>query len=289
MLEELRKEMKTLCNGVLGDYTKYTIDDLANKYCDALDTNDSYKKDIYISALILRFWSKIGKLYNECKSLNKDYTDFYDIIVNAIMLACDPTNRAWQNKAIKAESVINQIIATRGKAALYYEANLDKNKANINTADFDAPIYNDGENDQTLADILEADSGFEKDSNCSFIAENVIQECINNGKVMEAVIADIIAFNKTPAEKYTTKQQKYINTWGEEISYSESYHEFSKRILVKNINNISVDKYMKYFKTKYTVDELSLSAVLEKLKKSDNQKLGKYIDRTLPKLAMVIG
>ena len=56
MLNDTKKDLTLLARRLVKPYENYTIDELADAYCDACDTNNKPLKDIYISALILRFW-----------------------------------------------------------------------------------------------------------------------------------------------------------------------------------------------------------------------------------------
>ena len=63
MLNETKKDLTIQARKLLKPYEQYSIDELANAYCEAVDTNDEALKDIYKSALILRFWYTIDKMY----------------------------------------------------------------------------------------------------------------------------------------------------------------------------------------------------------------------------------
>ena len=63
MLNETKKDLVNQAHRLARPYESYTIDELANAYCDAVDTNNKALKDAYISALILRFWYTIDKMY----------------------------------------------------------------------------------------------------------------------------------------------------------------------------------------------------------------------------------
>ena len=48
-------------NFVLGkkEDVEYDIDILANKFCNAIDRHDEVEKDMYFSALVIRYWHMI--------------------------------------------------------------------------------------------------------------------------------------------------------------------------------------------------------------------------------------
>ena len=65
MLTETKKDLIEQARKLTKPYEAYSIDALADAYCDAADTNNEALKSVYISALILRFWYKIDKMYRE--------------------------------------------------------------------------------------------------------------------------------------------------------------------------------------------------------------------------------
>ena len=64
MLNETKKDLVNRAHKLVRPYESYSIDELADAYCEAVDTNNEALKDIYISALILRFWYTIDKMVN---------------------------------------------------------------------------------------------------------------------------------------------------------------------------------------------------------------------------------
>ena len=63
MLRETKRDLTNQARRLMKPYELYSIDELADAYCDAVDTGNEALKDIYISALILRFWYTIDKMY----------------------------------------------------------------------------------------------------------------------------------------------------------------------------------------------------------------------------------
>ena len=73
MLNETKKDLTYQARKLVKPYEYYSIDELADAYCEAVDNKDETLKDIYISALILRFWYTIDKMYNLKDNLLKVY------------------------------------------------------------------------------------------------------------------------------------------------------------------------------------------------------------------------
>ena len=70
MLTETKRDLVEQASKLAKPYEDYSIDDLADAYCEAVDTNNDILKNIYISALILRFWHKIDKMYRAISGRN---------------------------------------------------------------------------------------------------------------------------------------------------------------------------------------------------------------------------
>ena len=147
MINDIRKDCVTFAS-FLGDYQKISVDDLANKYCEALDSKDEFNKNAYLSALVLRFWYRIEKLYRANVNTGLEREDFFSWLVEAINYACK--YRAWQTKKVNAQQAINQCIETI-RYQHYYEFNLDKHKANYNTVSISSPVMSNKDNTDALA------------------------------------------------------------------------------------------------------------------------------------------
>ena len=59
MLTATKNDLTYEARKLVRPYESYSIDELADAYCDAVDAGNETLKNIYISALILRFWHKI--------------------------------------------------------------------------------------------------------------------------------------------------------------------------------------------------------------------------------------
>ena len=113
MLQQTKTDLTVKARTLAQPYEAYTIDELADAYCDAVDTNNTELKDVYISALILRFWYVIDKLYkNNTVAPCLEYEDFFWWLYEGIEYACK--YRGWRdpNKKLNARQCINQCINT---------------------------------------------------------------------------------------------------------------------------------------------------------------------------------
>ena len=280
MLNETKRDLTIQARRLSQPYESYSIDELADAYCDAVDTNNETLKNIYISALILRFWSKIDKMYkSNTVAPCLEYDDFFWWLYEAIEYACK--YRGWKDptKKLNAQQCINKCIDTI-KLQKYYDLRLDKKKTVNFCTSMDAPIGGgDGEETKTLGDTLESDEVVDDDS-----VENVrmlVQSYLNNNKIIEAIIIDAIAFNDV--QKHFKKVIKTTNAEGEAIRYTEHSSEFWPFRLVQIINGFTAE-YKATFARRYNISDSKLTACLEALHKMNNQKIYKSIDRTLSEL-----
>lgn len=279
MIKDIRKECETYAR-LLGDYQAIKVDELCDGYCLAIDEQDDLNMNKYLAALVLRFWYVMGKLKRTNRDLELSREDYYCWLVDSINYACK--YRAWQNpeKNVNARQCINQCISTI-RLQHYYDYNLDKHKANINTMDLDTP-FEGGDYGNTIGDTLvyeptgAAGNGEAKD---------LIQSYVDNKKIIEAIILDTIAYNDT--EKRTRQTIKYVNADGEEVKQVEHYREPWAFRLVQILGALPED-YDKYFSNKYKVASNELKVALDAVNASSNQKLYKYYDKTIEDLKTVI-
>jgi hypothetical protein len=250
---------------------------MLDRYCFAKDTNDEHRKNLYISGLMLRFWYVISKLQARSPIPGLEYNDFMDWLYEAIEYACK--YRAWQDptKRVNAQQAINQCIETI-RVQKYYDLNLQKNKVNQMTFSLDAEFDEDGES--TLLDTL-VDEDYETEREYNEGAEAayaLVQSCIDRKKIVEAIILDTIAFNDT--QKVTKKVIKGVDFEGNPTKYTQTTSEFWSFRCVQILSNLPVD-YASYFKKHYQVLEPELEAALAAIRAANNQKLYRYLAKTL--------
>ena len=279
MLNETKRDLTLCARKLAKPYEKYTIDELADAFCEAIDSNNEVLKNNYYSALILRFWYQIPKLYNDLHKFKVDYEQCFDGVQDAVWQACEPSNRKWQTSSVSAEQVINQIISTRFRAATIYEANLQKNAGRCLEVSLDAPVCGDDDTTKTIADTIEQEESFYDHGNDMVIS--LVQDYINSNKIVEAILIDNIAFNDV--QKHSKKVVKTTNSAGEPVKYTEHSSEFWPYKLVQIVSHLPED-YKGTFMKRYKISDKKLSAVLDVIGKSNNQKLYKYLSSCLDEL-----
>ena len=281
MLNETKRDLTTYARRLSQPYESYSIDELADAYCDATDSNNETLKSIYISALILRFWSKIDKMYkSNTVAPSLEYEDFFWWLYEAIEYACK--YRGWRdpNKNLNAQQCINKCINTI-QLQKYYNLRLDKNKTVNYCTSMDAPVCGgDDDESKTLGDMLESEDGAVDDHSSEDVMM-LVQSYINSNKIIEAIIIDTIAFNDV--RKHYKKVIKATNTEGEVYKYTEHSSEFWPYKLVQIVSKLP-STYKNEFLTRYHISEEKLTTVLDALGKVNNQKLYKYLKCTLDEL-----
>lgn len=285
MLNETKRDLTICARKLAKPYESYSIDELANAYCDAVDSDNAQLKDIYISALILRFWFNIDKMYrSNTVAPSLDREDFFWWLYDAIEYACK--YRGWRdpNKNLNAQQCINKCIETI-KLQKYYDLRLDKRKAINYCVSMDEPMVgatltgsNPGES-KTVGEMLESEETVDDHSTDDVIL--LVQSYINRNKIIEAIIIDSIAFNDV--QRHFKKTVKTKNYKGEDIKYVEHSGEFWPYKLVQIVSKLP-DTYKKSFMERYSISEEKLTTVLDTISNTNNQKLYKYLDRTLAEL-----
>ena len=275
MLNETKRDLTLMARKLVKPYEDYSIDELANAYCDAVDSGNEALKDIYISALVLRFWHKIDKMYkSNTVAPCLEHEDFFWWLYEAIEYACK--YRGWRDatKNLNAQQCINKCIDTI-KLQKYYNLRLDKNKAVNFTVSMEAPIGTEGDDKaRTVGDMLEAEESWDDHSTDYVIS--LVQNYINRDKIIEAILIDNIAFNDV--QRY---YKKVVKT--ETSKYTDVSSEFWPYQLIKIVSQLT-DEYKYEFLRKYRISEEKLDAVLAYVDKSTNQRLYKLLRHTLEDL-----
>jgi hypothetical protein len=277
MLSDTKKDLTYLARKLVKPYEQYSIDELADAYCDAVDASNDALKDIYISALILRFWYTIDKMYkSNSVAPSLEYEDFFWWLYEAIEYACK--YRGWRDpsKNLNAQQCINKCIETI-KLQKYYDLRLDKRKAVNNCCSMDTPLGDDS--GRTIGDMLESEEYVDDHSTDDAIV--LVQSYINRNKIIEAILLDNIAFNDV--QKHFKKTIKAVNANGEPIKYTEHSSEFWPYRLIQIVSKLPAT-YKSYFMERYNISEEKLTAILDVIDRANNQKLYKYLRQTLTEL-----
>lgn len=280
MLNDTKKDLLYFAGQLTKPYEQYSIDELADAYCSAVDTGNERLKDVYISALILRFWYTIDKMYRaNTVAPSLEYEDFFWWLYEAIEYACK--YRGWQDptKKLNAQQCINKCIDTI-KLQKYYNLRLDKNKTVNYCTSMDAPVCGDDDDTaKTLGDTFESEDVIDDHSTDAVMT--LVQSYINRNKIIEAIIIDNIAFNDV--QKHFKKTIKTTDANGETYRYTEHSSEFWPYKLVQIVTKLP-ETYKVSFMKRYSISEAKLDACFEVIEKANNQKIYKYLYKTLDEL-----
>ena len=279
MLNATKKDLVLHARQLMRPYESYTIDELADAYCDAFDKKNETLKNVYISALILRFWHKIDKMYRTKSAPCLERSDFFWWLYEAIEYACK--YRGWRDPAknLNAQQCINKCINTI-QLQKYYDLRLDKNKTVNYCTSLDTPLCGDDEDHvKTIGDMMESPDY--EINNSTFDTVMLVQSYINNNKLIEAILIDNIAFNDV--QKYSKKVIKTVDSEGNPYKYTEHSSEFWPYRLVQIVSKLP-DTYKDSFMERYDISEEKLNAVLNVINKANNQKLYRYLRNMLADL-----
>ena len=273
-------------------YEKLNETELANGYCKALDDKDELKRNQYYSALMLRYWYKIFKYKESCKSTRLEDIDYIDWLSDALDIAFQ--YRDWQNPdkpIFKDPKAVDKIInrccfSVRG---LYYqEFNKDKRKINYLTTSVE-------DQKEKFGNVSESNIGT-YDNNVNII-NSVIDIYVKENKLLEAIIVDNISYQdsykeeritfytyETPLKANKTKEEDEEEELVKTKNYKYNY-SFDKRKLVKNLLHLN-DTYFSYFKNNYLYDYnlQKLEEIKIFLKSINSSKLYIIVDSVLQDL-----
>lgn len=257
---------------------KETIRIMLDGFCEAMDAGDERLKNMYIAGLILRFWDKVGKLEAACPNIGMSGDDFVDWIYEAIMLACD--YRKWQkDPSVNAQQCINQCIETI-RVRHYYDINLDKRKASYMTVSVETPLGDEGDDGKSLGDTL-ADDESEREAKLAdgaSVARDVVQAFLDKGRIVEAIVMDVIAFGDS--HKETKRVRRGVDEDGNQYKYTSYGHEFWRFKAVRLLAELPQD-YGEYFRSNYAVKAEPLEAAIGMLRSANNGKLYRELDASL--------
>ena len=202
----------------------YDIDVLANEYVHAVRVGDESKKDMYFSALILRYWHMI--FYFKNCSPNVDMDEIFSWISDGIQKACKYASWLKDPKLIghrkSAEKCINQTITSK-RAQFYTLSNAIKRKQEFLD---DYKVFLDSLEER------EAESYLGVDENPYPVDVNIVQSLLKDNKPLDGVVVDLIMNGDCVSKK---------------LSISK---------LLKEISSLG-STYYDYFKDKYEVDDIS--------------------------------
>ena len=306
----------------LGDYQLMTKTELANGYCDADEAAELARaqgnvvevehqeelRSAYHSALMLRYWYKIFEWAQNSSSLNLDYTEFANWLVDSLYVAFYYRVWRWENEAVvrhgrfvewrkdndgnlipnkyyyisdpnAPDKIINRCCGSmRGRVYQYY--NKDKRKAGVQMYSLDSMVDENGDSALDYAGCVSESSAYEP--NATYY---LVKEFLKRNEGIEALIVDGIANHDSFKVIKETRCEYETGADGNEvcIKHKAARAEFSPRMLVKHLNLIS-PAMMHDFCSQYSVPIATGEEIYNKLKTMSNNKLYKCIEKTLQEI-----
>lgn len=240
----------------------------ADKYCEAKEAGDDNKQGIYLACLVLKFWDQVIAIADKCSAaIGFDPAIALDQVLDCINAAME--YKAWKDptKNTTAKACINTLLASRGAAAIIYDYNRDVRKANVNVSSTDVAAQNDEDEGLTLLDTTEDEDESPDNVKAMLTAESIVQQAINKQKLVESIFLDIIAFEDC------SRQVKNKTT-------GKSSLEFWAHHCIQVVSELP-DDYENYFLNRYKVNPEAFKAALALVRRSNRDKLKKFLDSTL--------
>ena len=246
-------------NFVLGkkEDVEYDIDILANAYVKAIDEKDDLNKDLYFSALIIRYWHMI--LYFKNKSPNVDMEEIFSWICDGIQKACK--YRGWLNdpkligKRKSAEKCINQAI-TSVRAQFYVISNAQKRKQEFLD---ESKVFLDSLEEREADSYLGVDDVFYP------VDVDIVRALLKDKQYIDSVVVDLIMNGDCVTSKLSLcKLKKTLHSLG-----ANYFDYFKRKYDCKDItrveNAISTNLNMSRFNMNQLIKRLSTNALIKDL------------------------
>lgn len=199
----------------------------------------------YLSAIICRYWSLIGKFYNQSTNLAEPI-DCYDWLIHAILYAFK--HRQWENpdsamyndpsgpdkiinRCMKSSRLIHYQFYNRKKRRKDYQlVSIDELRENLNSDSFDIEDDSMNIDEQELDIIYQINQIFRKKE--YFLA--FILDCICNESVFESDGVSISFNLKHLVKKFKSIDENYLQNFAEKYDL-EIDEVYQAAILAKNI------------------------------------------------------
>lgn len=293
------------CASGLGDYQSMSKLELANGYCEAENASDEIKRSQYWAALMLRYWYRIYEWMKNSSSCKLQLEDFVNWLNDALYIAFYyrswwweyeavvrhgkliewkldengnkiPNEHYWKIDAAAADRSINYFLnAQRGRE--YQALNKDLRKSNVLYDSLDESV-------EVCGDLALEQSGATSDFDHLNSIKDLVRKFIAQNRSLEAMIIDGIAYHSSFKEirhelpELVEDPENPLPFKREKFSYE---HEFCPRLLVKHLSTIDENFMETYFKPTYDLDEDTCQEIFRKLKDANNNKLYRYIKKTL--------
>lgn len=265
----------------LGDYHILSKNELAFGYIAAKVEDDQALKDSYFGAIVERYWHKIYKWKLDSKSLRLEDDDYVSWLHECAWLALEKYT-AWCNLDDPLskdpngfDKVMNRLCFSI-RMREYQIANKAVRKYNTETCSLNKTISDDQK--EAPVDYIPKAKGPGVDG-----AKILVESFLNKDKTIEALIIDGIAYQDSFKDKkvvaYTQDEDGTRHR-----GYTSTQSSFDMRRLVKHLTTLDDEFMQGYFCDKYNWPKNKGEELLEKMHKTSNVKLYKYIEKTLEEI-----
>lgn len=224
---------------------KYDITELANNCVNAIDSEDYFWSDVYYSALMVRYWHMIAKLYDRLKSYKISVEEVVNVLYESLTKAM--RYRSWldETKYISkeskgAEKVINQCItSTISNYIKALNTNAVKMIVDNKDEDFDNSVYDN-------------DSYYDY-----FGCKELVQKLIDKDNYITAMTVEYIAYKDMSSRKLLVNKMSKL-TDDDILSFIRKYKIKDENLFVTQLRkfiNLSdrdktkeINKSIKYLK-----------------------------------------
>lgn len=225
MLEEIKNSYFKEANHI-PNWDTINKNDLVNTCVDNKNNPVLYTR--YLSAVILRYWSNIGKYYNSSKASGFTIEDCYTWYIEAILRALDKEkwrdpSSSMYNDPNGPDKIINRCIYSQ-RQLNYYLSNRAVRKANFGAVNLDKLSEEVGDHVSLL-----------KDDDCEKDLNQIYLNCLITNYFKKDIIKGII-LNSICYDNCFTETKDKINF---------KFNKLSTNLLLYNTNSIYnlADKY----------------------------------------------
>lgn len=248
-LTEVYNSYKKLADNI-PNWNDMTKSELANKYCDCVDSKDDIKANQYFSALVCKYWYMVYYISKYCASIHLSLIDCASILTDSITKAC--ADRKWKDPTSElsksdrgAETCINVVLITKQNDA-YRKSNKKNYILNYNNSSLDEYVENLGDAYNVLA---------YNDNNSNYTCKTIINTYIRKNQLLKALLVDCIAYQNAFTSSKSISLHQIIKILKKAdrnfYDYLLNTYEFDCNILDKEfayLNSLSNRKLCTYIK-----------------------------------------
>lgn len=255
------------------NYNLLTKTELANGYCDSDESGDEESREKYYAALMLKYWYMVSYTYNNSLTLGVTFEDVVFWIAEALDKGLK--YRRWRDPKHKLSKDINGAEKVFNRAfwsvrnGQFIHANRQKRSPEEALISIDELTELYGQSNWAITEKAVEPDHFSK-------AQTIIQELLNDGKYLEALVVDGIAYQDT----FTNTTYRVDE---EDGKMKRVLNSLSMKKLVNHI--ISIDRdFIDYFVDTYEVSNRMITNTVQEVSRRKRTEVTKQINQIMSKL-----